>query len=127
MWRRVIAPAPASKLPEPVLDSESKPVARLYDSKTVDLDESEAPKDWKGFYCTTKSQTTAVIDYLTEDEAPKDAIYVCEQRGPSEYVVTVSADSDFGTVHQWDGWPDPNGASAVVPKVGSAGDVVALK
>jgi hypothetical protein len=117
MWRRVIAPAPAGKFPAASLDKDTKPLARLYDAKVAALDSKTYPQEWKGFYCTIKGATAGVIDYLTEDKPPDDAIYVCEQRSPTEYVVTVQADKNFNTVHNWDGWPDPNGTEPVVQKV----------
>lgn len=126
MWRRVIAPAPTNKLPAVPLTDKGELVARMWSKKEADL--VGYPDETKASYLKASGVNVGVVDYLTEETAPANALYVCEQRSPTNYVVTKAAPVDLCSVHNFDGWPSPNGASAVEPKIAVAvGDSVAVK
>lgn len=126
MWRRVIAPAPTNKLPAVPLTDKGELVARMWSKKEAAL--TGYPDEAKASYVKASGVNVGVVDFLTEDPPPIDALYVCEQRSPTNYVVTKAAPVDLCTAHDFDGWPSPNGALASPLKIAMAvEDATAVK
>lgn len=91
MYRRVI-----SAVPLPQLDGGGNPTNPVL----------AMPPDPRAFYARINGQVRGCIDYITTQDAPADALYACEQRGPDEYVVTVEAPAGLVVPHSWAGWPE---------------------
>ena len=67
----------------------------------------------KGFYAKLGEQIAGCLDYLTTNEVvPPDALYVCEERSPTEYVVTVNTPG-LVSPHDYAGWPAVDGTQRV--------------
>ena len=88
-YRRVIAP-----VPPPQLDADGNPINPIM----------AMPDGAKAFYVRVNGQVFGCIDYITNQEAPEGALYVCKLED-NEYTVIVEAPADLVVPHGWAGWP----------------------